>query len=206
MGAPGEGAAAVTQHQGAADGGGNTAGAAADVQCLPISTCGHEAAIAGHSSQRFRGNAGAILQGGRPSTVWPKHLLIQVNHDLEALAAGSRHGIAGQERLGELHRPVSPRGPARFRGNAGGFELPPPPLGRQERQALRKLRALEASVSSGSARRACTSRARSTARRIKSASSGSSTNSSLTIPPGSSRWRTERSSGVGVLSPSSTPR
>jgi hypothetical protein len=44
-----------------------------------------------------------------------------VNHDLETLAAGSRHGIAGQERLGELHRAVSPRGPARFRGNTAGF-------------------------------------------------------------------------------------
>jgi hypothetical protein len=79
----------------------------------------------------FRGHAGAVLQGGRPSAereypfgeyaVRPKHLLIQVNHDLETLAAGSRHGIAGQELLGELHRAISPRGPARFRGNTAGF-------------------------------------------------------------------------------------
>src|SRR5208282_836247 len=88
---------------------------------LPVSTEGQEAAIAGHSAQRFRGNARSVLQCGRPGSIWPEHLLIQVNHDLEALAASSRHGIGRQERLCELHRPISPRGPARFRGRGYPF-------------------------------------------------------------------------------------
>jgi hypothetical protein len=39
VGAPGEGAAAVTQHQGAANGRRNTAGATAAAPSLPISAC-----------------------------------------------------------------------------------------------------------------------------------------------------------------------
>ena len=77
VGAPGKDAAAVAQHQGPADGGRNTAGAAADVQRLPIAVLahGHKPAITGHPPQRFRGNAGAILQGGRPLAIGSQRLL-----------------------------------------------------------------------------------------------------------------------------------
>ena len=108
VGAPGEGTAAVTQHQRPADGRRNGAGAAADVQCLPVSACGDQAAIAGHPPERFRGNARAILEGGGPGVICTKHLLVEVNHHLEALPSGSRHGIAGQVRLCKFHGAVRP--------------------------------------------------------------------------------------------------
>ncbi len=120
VGAPGEGAATVTHHQGTANGRRNRTGAAADVQRLPLAAYGHEATIACDPSQRFRGNAGPILQGARPFAGGAQRILLQMNHDLEALATRSRDRIAGQERLGKLHRPISPRGPASFRGSVDG--------------------------------------------------------------------------------------
>ena len=64
VGAPRKGAAVVAQHQGTADGRRNAAGAPADVQRLTVVAHGHQAAIAGHPSKRFRGNARPVLQGG----------------------------------------------------------------------------------------------------------------------------------------------
>ena len=172
-------------------------GTAADVQRLPILTYGvtdrHQAAIAGYPPKRFRGNARAILQRSGPGAVRAEHVLIEMNHDLEALPTGSLHRMACQERLGDRHRAVCPRWPARFRGNAatfrrlvvrgaGGWSRPESPA--------RRAPPGHGPLPGGSSPLAICS----------------STNSNLTIPPGNCRRRTERSSGAGALSPSFTAR
>jgi len=100
--------------------------------CLPISTHGNEAANRKQPCATFPRKTrvpSSRVPAQAPSGV--EYLLIQVNHDLEALAAGSRHGIAGQERLGEPHRHHQPReGQHVFRGKTpAGLQLSPFPPG-----------------------------------------------------------------------------
>ncbi len=72
------------------------------------------------SNSRGDPTVGPILQGACPFVGGAQRILLQMNHDLEALTTRSRDRIAGQERLGKLHRSIRAGGPARFRGSVDG--------------------------------------------------------------------------------------
>ncbi len=86
-----------------------------------IRTSGSVGAVGGNP--RGDPTAGAVLQGGRPLAVRSEHLLLEMNHDLEALPSGSRHRMACQERLGEHDRAIGPGWPRRFRGKCARQSL-----------------------------------------------------------------------------------
>jgi hypothetical protein len=67
VGAAGEGAAAVAQDEGAPNGGWNRARAPANghVGSSLVVADGHDAAITGHTTKRFRGKRCSIVQGAK---------------------------------------------------------------------------------------------------------------------------------------------
>jgi hypothetical protein len=62
---------------------------------------GHETAVAGHTPNTFRGNAGAIVQGSGQHAVGCERILIYVKHDLEVFAAVSGACVACQVAFGQ---------------------------------------------------------------------------------------------------------
>jgi len=128
----------------------------------------------------FPRNARTVLQVAAQRRRGPA-LLIQVNHDLEALAAGSRHGIApGTTRRASPRRQLAR--PARFRGSAAASAASVSPCAQAPREPL-----LRAALPGGVRLPGALDGAHYQVRLV-----GSSTSSSLTIPR-QQRWRTERS-------------
>ncbi len=89
VGASGEGAAVIAKHQSTSDGRGNGARTPADVQRLPVVAHSDNATVTRDPAERFRGHVRPILKRCRHSAIRGEHVLIQVDHDLEALASVS---------------------------------------------------------------------------------------------------------------------
>ena len=113
VGAAGEGTAAVAQDEGTPNRGWNRARAPANghVCSSLVVADGHDAAITGHTAKRFRGKRCSIVQGAGQNAVRRQGILIDVKHDLEALATASAAHVACQVALGQGDDAVSTRRP-----------------------------------------------------------------------------------------------
>jgi hypothetical protein len=88
--AGGEGAAAVAEGESAAEGGGDGARAAAEIEPGAGGGVmdGEDAAVAGQPAKRLRGDARAVVQGGREGALGCEWILIDVEDDLVAERRG----------------------------------------------------------------------------------------------------------------------
>jgi hypothetical protein len=128
VGAAGKLAAAISGPQGAPERRGNGARSASGVDRVATSAVKHgdRPSVAGDPPERFRGDAGAVIQGGSQRAIRSKRVVVQVDDDLIAVATRTIGFAVGEEalrHLGEGVRSGQDRGVRRgerFRGRVRG--------------------------------------------------------------------------------------
>ena len=84
-----------------------------DVELLAIAADRNQPAVARNPPKRFRGNAGAVVQGSRQHAIRRHGILVDVNHDRKTLAAVAAAHVARQIAFRQRDHRVRARGPLR---------------------------------------------------------------------------------------------